>query len=967
MKKRNKKQGGFISVAIVMGLLVLGLFAIGTNTVTNDSITETANNTSKERANYYAMAGIEYALRAIDQGQDPNGIKTFDLGTATITINGNEVTSVGKSDVAQVTRKIHTAVSGSGVSMTCNNFHSNGKDLMGVYVSKACLSHPIIARMKVAFTPDNGEKVTAIQLNGQSSYSDATGTASGTFIDITDFTIPTNPSPAPVDFIRFASNITGAKSYTFTAEYTDHTTSQVTCIDSTAAQVCGNGMPETGEECDDGNVNNGDGCSSNCTVDSGFNCNGNPSTCTTIIPEPVCGNSEIESGEVCDDGNANNGDGCSSVCQVESGFTCSGSPTSTCTPIYVAVCGNGKLDSSEACDDANTADADGCSSTCTVESGFDCSGAPSTCVPTPPPASVCPNALVETGESCDDGNSANNDGCSNCAVDAGYNCSGNPSVCIKPNVCGDSDKSGTEACDDGNTMNDDGCSSNCLVETGWACSGSPQSTCSQIPGAICGNAIIENGEGCDDGNVASNDGCSSSCQVEANYNCEGSPKSTCVSTIPIPVCGNGIIESGEACDDGNTNNGEGCSSTCQVETDFACSGAPSVCDITGNKYCICHYTGSSNNPYNTISISENAVCTHVQQHGDIPGPCAGDTIQDCKGAPVLPSTYPCLVSSNNLCGNGTLNNAETCDDGNKISGDGCSSNCNIESGFSCSGTPSACSVPVSLCGNGVINSGEACDDGNTTNGNGCSSNCTIEPNYVCSGTPSSCSLPTSVCGNGILEGTETCDDGNTSNGNGCSSTCTTESGYTCSGTPSSCTQTITTNPNAGTVTVAKSCESEIKVICKQITYGAGGPAIPVKMNRALNNNYFNNWMFNNTAVYEGQTYTEKVATSAPASYKIKANAKYGSYNATYESTNKKQTMIWTNGSNPPSNIAGFGGQKALNACLAPYINTSTKKIKLASNESLIALELGVDVTQYPTSTAADFQDLVVLISAKNCK
>jgi cysteine-rich repeat protein len=32
-----------------------------------------------------------------------------------------------------------------------------------------------------------------------------------------------------------------------------------------------------------------------------------------------------------------------------------------------------------------------------------------------------------------------------------------------------------------------------------------------------------------------------------------------------PVCGNGVIEMGEQCDDGNTNDGDGCSSHCQVE------------------------------------------------------------------------------------------------------------------------------------------------------------------------------------------------------------------------------------------------------------------------------------------------------------------------------------------------------------------------------------------------------------------
>lgn len=32
-----------------------------------------------------------------------------------------------------------------------------------------------------------------------------------------------------------------------------------------------------------------------------------------------------------------------------------------------------------------------------------------------------------------------------------------------------------------------------------------------------------------------------------------------------PICGNGVVDQGETCDDSNTNNGDGCSSTCQTE------------------------------------------------------------------------------------------------------------------------------------------------------------------------------------------------------------------------------------------------------------------------------------------------------------------------------------------------------------------------------------------------------------------
>ncbi len=65
--------------------------------------------------------------------------------------------------------------------------------------------------------------------------------------------------------------------------------------------------------------------------------------------------------------------------------------------------------------------------------------------------------------------------------------------------------------------------------------------------AVCGNGVLEQNEACDDGNTTNFDGCSSTCQVEQ------------------PVCGNGIVEFGEGCDDGNATPGDGCFA-CKVET-----------------------------------------------------------------------------------------------------------------------------------------------------------------------------------------------------------------------------------------------------------------------------------------------------------------------------------------------------------------------------------------------------------------
>jgi cysteine-rich repeat protein len=49
-----------------------------------------------------------------------------------------------------------------------------------------------------------------------------------------------------------------------------------------------------------------------CQVEAGWMCTGSPSTCNTI-----CGDNIIAGSEQCDDGNLVSGDGCSSTCQTE--------------------------------------------------------------------------------------------------------------------------------------------------------------------------------------------------------------------------------------------------------------------------------------------------------------------------------------------------------------------------------------------------------------------------------------------------------------------------------------------------------------------------------------------------------------------------------------------------------------------------------------------------------------------------
>ena len=89
------------------------------------------------------------------------------------------------------------------------------------------------------------------------------------------------------------------------------------------------------------------------------------------------------------------------------------------------------------------------------------------------------------------------------------------------------------------------------------------------------------------------------------------------------------------------------------------------------------------------------------------------------------------------CGDGVVDASisETCDDDNKVSGDGCSEICIIEDYYECTGEPSACESTIA-CPNGVTEPGETCDDNNSITCDGCDDSCIIEDYYECTGDPS---------------------------------------------------------------------------------------------------------------------------------------------------------------------------------------------------------------------------------------
>ena len=539
-----------------------------------------------------------------------------------------------------------------------------------------------------------------------------------------------------------------------------------TCtIDASTVPVCGDGILQVGEGCDDGNAKPGDGCSGVCTVEPGYICPTVNAPCKPVVVQ-VCGDGVIEGGEACDDGNSLAGDGCSAGCAVEPGWACK-VPNQPCTRTTVpSECGNGQVESGEQCDDGNTTAGDGCSAGCQTEKGWTCPqpGQPCSRI------EYCGDGIVQTSrnEQCDDGNVLPGDGCSGaCTLETGYTCRTPGAACVKTWVCGNSVIDPGEACDDGNTLSGDGCAYDCVtVESGWTCPKGANNTggpCTRLPANVCGNGILGTGEGCDDGNTLSGDGCSSKCAAEAGWNCP-TPGKPCTR---VEYCGDGVVDLdlGEQCDDGNTLGGDGCTTQCTVEPDYACP--------TAGKPCV-----------STVKCGDFKI-TGTEQCDD------GNTVASdgCSAACQLEPGWTCPVvgaaCSAKTCGDGILAGSEQCDDGNTVAADGCSPTCQLEPGWACtSGSTGAASSDSTchktICGDKKKEGSEQCDDGNTLPFDGCSPDCTNEPK--CGYPDDDTSQPYkcfSVCGDGIKMPDEECDDGNLQNGDGCSSTCTVEAGFKC--------------------------------------------------------------------------------------------------------------------------------------------------------------------------------------------
>ncbi|MEW5854849.1 MAG: DUF4215 domain-containing protein [Myxococcota bacterium] len=305
---------------------------------------------------------------------------------------------------------------------------------------------------------------------------------------------------------------------------------------------------------------------------------------------------------------------------------------------------------------------------------------------------------------------------------------------------------------------------NVPVPEGNACTqtGVPRSVCRFVDAAqeqmtcqasACGDGFVDlgGGEACDDGNTENADGCSNACQP--------------------PRCGDGITQPSrlEECDDGDFDDTDGCTTLCRLSAcgDGQVQAGVEECD-DGNDL-------DADDCTNRCTIAR---CGDASPHLVTADPAAFPVLEECDDGNDIEQDNCTTACELARCGDGIRHTQllEECDDGNASNTDDCTSVCR-----------------AATCGDGYVHGvNEECDDGNGLDGDDCTNACEVArcgdgATHVLTADP--VAFPTleecddgnqsdedncltaclvARCGDGFTwEGVEACDDGNTINTDSC--------------------------------------------------------------------------------------------------------------------------------------------------------------------------------------------------------
>ncbi|MCA9558698.1 MAG: DUF4215 domain-containing protein, partial [Myxococcales bacterium] len=307
----------------------------------------------------------------------------------------------------------------------------------------------------------------------------------------------------------------------------------------------------------------------------------------------------------------------------------------------------------------------------------------------------------------------------------------------QPAACGDGIvNQDDEECDDGNDVDDDLCGNDCLINEG------------------CGNTQVDPGEECDDTNGVN---CDDACLVDVDVTAGGDfatnvPEgSAAYFRIETEVLARYSLQTNDGMGEGACPGGDTTLTLFQVTPEGVEQiafnddepDAPGFCSLINAELEPGAYVVRLGDLGNNDAIEAINLTVTVEQSVGIGAACdpAGEEAFCDVGLVCPEGDAP--VCAEPVCGDGIISNDEECDDGNDVDGDGCNScaivaiaigdACDPDSDvFLCDpaaycGEGDVCVAHV--CGDGVIGNGELCDGEP-----GCSDQCTIENDITAGGT-----------------------------------------------------------------------------------------------------------------------------------------------------------------------------------------------------------------------------------------
>jgi cysteine-rich repeat protein len=224
----------------------------------------------------------------------------------------------------------------------------------------------------------------------------------------------------------------------------------------------------------------------------------------------------------------------------------------------------------------------------------------------------------------------------------------------------------------------------------------------------------------------------------------------------VPMrCGNSMMEGAETCDDGNTDAGDGCSATCQLECGDGMVGADELCDpgIAAGETGACPTDCDDADACTTDALSGDG-CSVECVHGDITAVMDGDGC--CPTGADSTTDDDCTAT----CGNSVVETGETCDSAIAAGEAGaCPTTC--DDGISCTTDAMTGAACTAACTNVEITAamdGDGC----------CPAGATPATDDDCAG-----------CGDGTVVAPETCDTGIATGAGSCPTAATCNDGDAC--------------------------------------------------------------------------------------------------------------------------------------------------------------------------------------------